>query len=292
MSSAVAERVSPWEYCQRVWRFRHFFFSLVRMDLRSRYRRSYLGFAWSLIRPLSMCAVLCLVFTKVFNVSIATYAPFLLIGLTMWQFVLEATLTGCQSFTTSASYIRQQPLPLAIFPLRVVLGAGFHAAITFAVVILFTWLFQFPGNVFALISLIPFFVLLFLLAWFMAIISGVGYAYFPDTQYLIDIGFQILFYLTPVIYPPEMLRSRGHLSWFLELNPLTHFLDMVRQPVLHGHVPGMRTYLVASATVAGLGVLAAFLLKKVERTLVFRLGTRANSRGGEHEVLGGFPAWL
>ena len=68
-------------YLNGIWKCRHFWMSLVRHDLRTRYRRSFLGIAWSLLHPLCMTAILCLVFHKLFHQSVTEYAPQVLAGL-------------------------------------------------------------------------------------------------------------------------------------------------------------------------------------------------------------------
>src|SRR5476651_1570419 len=114
------------DYLIRIWELRYFWCSLVRNDLDNRYKRSFLGIGWSLIRPLAMTAIFCMVFGNLFDLAIEDYAPHLLIGMTIWQFFSESLLQGCNSFVRGATYIRQQRIPLAIFPLRTVLGAGLH----------------------------------------------------------------------------------------------------------------------------------------------------------------------
>ena len=113
-------------YASQVWNVRHFWLSLVRMDLRTRYRRSVLGIGWSLLQPLAMTAVLCLVFSQIVGITVKDYVPHLLTGLVCWNFLVGCALQGCQSFFQGESYIRQCPLPLAIYPLRTTIGACFH----------------------------------------------------------------------------------------------------------------------------------------------------------------------
>ena len=113
-------------YVADMWRLRHFWIGLVRNDLRNRYRRSLLGLGWSLLQPVAMTIVLCTVFAGVFGASLREYAPYLLSGLTFWSFVSVTATTGCQSFFQGESYIRQHRAPLAIYPLRTTLGAGYH----------------------------------------------------------------------------------------------------------------------------------------------------------------------
>src|SRR5262245_57795032 len=109
-------------YLAAVWRYRFFWLALVRMDLRTRYRGSVLGIAWSLPRPLAMTCILCIAFSSLFNVDLRTYGPFLLVGLTTWSYVVTCTVGGSQCFFQAETYIRQQPTPLAIYSLRTVLG--------------------------------------------------------------------------------------------------------------------------------------------------------------------------
>src|SRR5947199_94913 len=122
-----------------VWNLRHFWLTLAKHDLRDRYRRSILGIAWSLIKPAGMTAILTLVFTRVFQVPVAEYAPFLFLGIITWQFLNESVVQGCQSFRLGSTYLRVRPVPIAIFPLRVVLSAGVHALIGLAAAVIVLW---------------------------------------------------------------------------------------------------------------------------------------------------------
>jgi ABC-type polysaccharide/polyol phosphate export permease len=268
---AMTMEIKEPNYFERIWQLRYFWFSLVKIDLRARYRRSMLGIGWSLVRPLAMCTVLCVVFSKLFNVDVVEYGPFLLLGLSVWQFLIESTIGGCTCFVVAANYIRQQPLPLAIFPLRTVLGAGFHGLIALSVAVLFVLILRGPSSLVTLPVLLPSLCLIFLLGWMMAIVAGLAHAHFPDTQHLLEIGFQILFYLTPVMYPPSILHERGRIAQVINLNPITYFLEMVRRPMLHGEVPPMDVYLVAAGTVGVLALLAVWMLRRLERNLVFWL---------------------
>src|SRR5262245_1175215 len=109
-------------YLSEIWGCRYFWLSLVKNDLRTRYRRSILGLGWSLVRPIAMTVILCAVFRRLFHRDdVWSYAPFLLSGLAVWDYVVTATKQGCHSFFQGESYIRQHPAPIAIYPLRTVL---------------------------------------------------------------------------------------------------------------------------------------------------------------------------
>lgn len=257
-------------YLRDIWRLRHFWLALVRIDLRSRYRRSMLGVGWSLLHPVAMTVVLCTVFSTLFKAEVRTYAPFLLAGLITWNYVVAVLNHGCHCFFQGEAYIRQYPAPLAIYPLRSVLGAGVHFLLGLAVVIVMVWGLNGFGNVAALPSLLPTFLMMFIVGWSLTILMGVVNVLFHDTQHLMEVLIQILFYVTPIIYPAQVLRERN-LEWALMLNPAANFLELIRKPILEGVVPSPGTYLLAGITTLAAAALAMLTLWKAERKLIFYL---------------------
>src|SRR5207248_1480297 len=150
-------------YLLRIWKCRFFWLSLVRNDLRARYRRSILGIGWSLIRPVVLTVVMCLVFHRLFHrPDTWSYAPYLLSGLVAWDYLVTATKQGCHCFFQGEAYIRQQPTPIAIFPLRIALGETFHFLVAFCALIGFTRFLQLPLDPLALLALLPALAMLFL----------------------------------------------------------------------------------------------------------------------------------
>jgi ABC-type polysaccharide/polyol phosphate export permease len=257
-------------YVTELWRLRHFWMALVRNDLRNRYRRSVLGLGWSLLQPIAMTVVLCTVFAGVFGISLTEYAPYLLSGLTFWSFISTASTTGCQSFLQGESYIRQHRAPLAIYPLRTTLGAGYHFLVGMGVVLVAVGVFSRFANPLALLSLLPSLALLFVFAWSLAVCTGTLNVLFHDTQHLLEILLQILFYMTPIMYKPEILINRN-LGWAVRFSPFAVLLDLVRQPLLQGALPSIETIRASLLIVAVMVVVAAVLLRWCERRLVFFL---------------------
>ena len=257
-------------YVAELWRLRHFWMALVRNDLRNRYRRSVLGLGWSLLQPIAMTVVLCTVFAGVFGVSLSEYAPYLLSGLTFWNFISAASITGCQSFFQGESYIRQHRAPLAMYPLRTTLGAGYHFLVGMGVVLVAVSIFSGFTNPLSLLSLVPSLVLLFIFAWSLAVCTGTLNVLFHDTQHLLEIILQILFYMTPIIYKPEILINRN-MGWAIQFNPFAVLLDLIRQPLLEGTLPSIEMTRASLLIVAVMVAVAAFLLRWCERRLVFFL---------------------
>jgi lipopolysaccharide transport system permease protein len=266
--------VGPSTYLRDIWKLRYFWFALVKNDLKTRYKRSFLGIGWSLLKPLAMTAIFCLVFGKLFNVPIEEYAPFVLVGMTTWQFITESLLQGSHSLTMGSAYIRQQKIPLAIFPLRTVIGSGFHTGVALIVAIgitIYFSVFMGGGNFhpLGLVYLIPGMIILLLIGWCLAIITGVLGTHFPDTRHLMDVCLQILFYITPILYKPESIPGRAKLLFVLEWNPITSLIALIRTPILEGQPPTLQNILMSLGFLVICAIFAALLLRRLERNLIF-----------------------
>lgn len=266
--SAIGRGVA--DYLKRVWEYRYFWFSLARADLQRRYRRSVLGLGWSLLQPLAMAAVLCLVYRNLFKMDFREFGLFLLSGFAVWNFFTGVMLQGCGCFLNAESYIRQEPAPLVIYPLRIVLTLGFHSLIALVLPLVLGWFLLGGVSVTALLSLVPSIALLFLFGWSMATLAAYAHVYFADTQHLTEIGLQALMFLTPVLYPPRVLAEHG-MGWLLRVNPLAVLLDLLRTPIMQGQAPSWDAYALAAAFVAVPVVLAGLVTARLEREVIFAM---------------------
>jgi lipopolysaccharide transport system permease protein len=259
-------------YAEKIWSCRYFWLSLVLIDLRMRYRRSVIGLGWSLVRPILMTMILCAVFRRLFmRQDVWTFAPYVLAGLACWDYVVNATRQGCQCFFQGESYIRQYPAPIAIYPLRTALGETVHFLIALTVVGALAWYITGTFSLAALVSLFPTVVLLFALAWSLALIAGFANVYFQDTQHLCDVGFQIAFYATPIIYDANDLGA-GRLQWLVtHCNPMLPFMQLIRDPILHAQLPPLESYATAGVIVLVVGCLAMLTCSRQQRYLVHHL---------------------
>ncbi len=256
-------------YLAAIWQCRHFWLALVGMDLRERYRGSVLGIGWFLVQPICMTAVLCLVFQEVFNLEITVYGPQVLAGLAFWNYFVAVTVQSCMCFFQGESYIRQCPVPLAIYPLRATLGGAVYFLISLSVVIVASWIFRGFGNLAMLPALLPALALLLVFGWSMAILMGLANVFFHDTQHIAEVVCQVLFYATPIIYTRDNFGP--HMGAVLKLNPLASFLELVREPILHGTIPGPMTYAMALLTTLLTFAAATFALSRLHNRLIFRL---------------------
>ncbi len=258
-------------YFGAIWNCRYFWLSLVRMDLRSRYRGSILGIGWSLLHPMAMTAILCAVFHSILKAPLEELAPSLFAGLTFWNYWSGSAVQGCDCFFRAESYIRQFPAPLAIYPLRTVLGCAFHFLVGLVLVLALTVYFRGMPSAWALVSLVPAIVVLLLFGWCTALLFGLATVRFRDARHLTEVGMQALFYLTPIMYPMRMLEGRPRLLPLLKLNPLLPFLQILREPIVDGHPAALATYGSACLILVMLGGAACLAMLHEERRLIFYL---------------------
>ena len=261
-----------------VWTARHFLLALVKLDLRLRYRRSVLGVGWSLLHPVAMTAVFTVVFSQLFgDGNPVGYAAFALAGLAVWSFLRDAATAGSRAFLANESYIRQSPLPYTVYTLRTVLGQVIHACLALVVVVALLAVWKGDAGVLVGVALaLPGLLLAVVAAWAMATIGAFVSAFFHDTTQLLDVGAQIGFFLTPIMYRRSVLDDRG-LGWMVDINPANIYLTVTRAPLLAG-VPsadGMaalgQAYLTAFVLTLALAGLAAGVVSWLHKKVVFHL---------------------
>jgi len=229
-----------------------------------------LGLGWCLLNPLAMAVILASVFHSMFAADLATFVPFLLIGLALWGYWNTVVAQGCQCYFQGQAYLRQYPTPLSLFPMRTALASAVQLGCTLIMGALVAAVVVRPPAPFPLLTLLPSLCLTIGLGWAIATICGIVTVWLQDFEHLAQVGMQLLFYLTPVIYPPGTIRQ-GAVAWFLACNPLVPFFSLFRDPLLNGQFPAPATFLHAGLFTAASMLLAAVLLRRVRQTLIFRV---------------------
>ncbi|KTC68754.1 ABC-2 type transporter [Legionella birminghamensis] len=239
-------------------------------DLRSRWRRSAMGIFWSIIQPLGMTLLLALVFSRLFHVNITYYAPYILSGLIVWEFIGSSLTGGALAFVQADAYIKQCRHPLAIYTLRLVLSNLIVLAL--ASTVLWVWaLIVMPENFgFSWIATLTVFPLLGLIIWPLASLLAYVGTRFRDVSHAMGLILQVVWFISPVYFEAKMFRNGG-LSALVDYNPLYHLLQIIRAPVLEGQWPTLDNYLVCLGAAAVCTLLAVWVGSKAERRVIFYL---------------------
>ena len=223
-------------------------------DIRRRYRRSLLGPFWLTISMGVLVAALSTLYSALLKVEITDYAPFLVLGFVVWTLLSSLITDGCATFTGAENIIKQVDLPLSVHVYRMVwrnLIIFCHNILIFVVVavIFSVW----PGWT-ALLAL-PGLALLCLSGVWAGLLFGLMSARFRDVPPIVASIVRIAFFVTPIIWMPELLPGRAVL---LDFNPFYHFLELVRAPLL-GQAPELVSWLAVLGITLG-GWLVTFAL--------------------------------
>jgi lipopolysaccharide transport system permease protein len=199
------------------------------------------------------------------------YAAFLISGMAVWEFIRNSTAMGCQALLANEAYIRQCPLPYGIYPLRTVMGTGIHFLIsTTVVVVLVCVLRGDTAPLGVLWAVLPVMVLLFFFCWALATLAAFATVYFHDTAHLVEVGSQLFFFLTPIMYTREILERKG-IGFLADINPVVVFLELIRTPLVTGTVPDAQVYVQAVVLTAAAVGLAAGTIGWLQKKVIFQL---------------------
>lgn len=206
--------------------YRELLVLLVRRELKARYKDSALGFLWSLIRPLTILLVYYVAIGKFLGAerSIPEFAIYIFTGLIAWQFFAEVVSAGTGSIVNNGGLIKKVYLPREVFPLSVVGSALFTLATQFVVLVMALLVTgSVPTGSRLLFVPLALAVLLVYATAFALVLSAVN-VYLRDVAYLVEISLTVLFWLSPVVYSWELVRSAiddGFLQQLYLANPVT-----------------------------------------------------------------------
>ena len=235
-----------------IFRYRDLVRALVARDLKVRYRRSTLGFVWTMLQPLLMMLVLRMVFSTMFKAgpgdALLNYPVYALAGILFWNFFSQSIVTSMNSLRGNAQLLQKLPVPKAVFPLATVLSGVLN--LLFALVPLFLILIVTHHPLTPALFFLP--VSITLAAVFTLgaglLLSPLA-VFFSDTVELIGVLLTLLFYLTPVFYPKSIVPADK--LWVVRFNPIRSILEVFRDPIYYGKVPPL-SHLAVSVSIAAL----------------------------------------
>lgn len=204
---------------------------LVRSDFKLRYQGSVLGYLWSLLRPLLLFGILYIVFTRVIKLGgeIPHYPAYLLLGLVLWTFFVEATMSGMNAIISRGDMIRKVSIPKYTIVVSTTASALVNFCLNMVVVVIFMVLGDVPFR--ANLIFVPIFVLeLVLFCIGVSFLLAALYVKYRDFSHIWEVTLQILFYATPIIYSLAIVPTK--LQKIVSLNPLTQIFQDIRSVMI------------------------------------------------------------
>jgi len=219
--------------------------TLVSRDMKLRYKRSALGFAWSLLNPLAQLTVFSFVFRFVLPLDIPNYSSFLFCGLLSWNWFNAALYQSAEAIVGNRELVRRPGFPAAILPVVTVTSHLVHFVLALPVLWAFLALSGIPLTR-ALLALPLVIAIQFIFILSLAYLVATFHVTFRDTQYLLGIILLLGFYLTPVFYDVQAIPT--HALVFYRLNPMLHLIEAYRAMMLHGAFPSAVSLLELTVT--------------------------------------------
>lgn len=241
---------------------------LVSRDFKTKYKRSTLGMAWSVMNPLLTMSVQYVVFSTLFKSNIPYYPVYLLTGIVFFSFFNEAVSMGMTSIIGNAPLIKKVYMPKYIYPISRIISSLVNFGLALLPLLLVILITRVPVKASILL-------LIFDIACFLIFIIGItlllaaATTFFQDIQFLWGVLCMIWQYLTPIFYPETIIDPK-----FLpiyRLNPLYQYVTFARTCIIDGISPEPKAYFLCLFFAAAMLAIGARVFKKHQDEFVFHL---------------------
>ncbi|WP_373456433.1 ABC transporter permease [Corynebacterium sp. 70RC1] len=224
-------------------------------DIKQRYRRSVLGPLWITIATGVMAVALGLLYSVLFKIPVAQFLPHVTVGLIMWNFISGCIKEGSEVFIANEGLIKQLPSALSVHVYRLVWKQALfllHNMVIWAILML-----VFPRPLgWDVLLMFPALALLVINGVWVSMFFGIVATRYRDVAPLLEAGTQLLFYVTPIVWTTQTLYEQGgavsERAKLAQLNPLYHYMEVVRAPMIGVDLPVYHWWVVIACTVVGI----------------------------------------
>lgn len=224
---------------KEIWEYREMIVSLVRKDLRGRYKGSVLGFLWTFVNPLLQLCVYTLVFSTIMRNGIEKFYLFLFVALVPWIFFNSSVITGATCIISSKDLVKKIYFPREVLPIAYVTSSFVNMLFSFVIIFL-AILFSGIGFNFRAILYLPIIMFVeYILALGIAMLTSALTVYFRDLEHILGIVTMAWMYLTPILYTVDIIPE--NLLPIFYFNPLTPIIIGYRDILYYKNIPEVGT---------------------------------------------------
>ena len=269
VSEGTINRSWSWVRKERLTYQRDLLFMLVARDMKLRYRRSWLGVGWTLLNPLAQLLVFYFIFNAVLPLNIPHYPSFLFTGILVWNWFQSALLLATGSIVDHRELIRQPGFRAAILPIATVTSNLIHFLLALPILLIFLIIDGSPLTIYSMA--LPLAISIqFILTLGLAYLVATFQVTFRDTQYLLGVILQLVFFLTPIFYDVGTIPVDYQALY--RLNPMVQLTDAYRALLMRGEAPRDLLALLFLAIIAmALLLLSYAIFKKASSNFVDEL---------------------
>ncbi len=228
--------------------------------IRERYRRSAIGMLWITMTAIIFVAAVGTLFGEVLGLRRGVYVPWLATGYVTWGLITNLITQGCRVFSQKSSFILSSTLPLSTYVFETIWRCLIAFAFGTIAILLVLVYYRINVTLSLPISILGIALIAINGIW-VGLIMGIICLRFPDVLEIIQSFLRIAFFLTPIIWQPDMLSER---AYFADFNPFTHFIALVRDPLL-GEMPDLTNFVVCFVMTIALGMFALSFFGRYRR---------------------------
>lgn len=246
-----------------LWEYRELLWNLTNREISQRYKQSILGYAWVILNPLFQLIVMTLVFSTILKIPSlgVPFIIFLSVGLLPWNLFINSLTSSTNSLVANSNLITK-----IYFPREILVYAAISAKIvdflySCLVLVLFLIIYRTPISLMIFwVPLIFFIQLLFTVG--LSLILSAFHLFYRDIQYLLNLIVLLWFYLTPIVYPVEIIPVKY--KFFFSLNPMSVIINAYRQVILVRGMPNLSSLTIALAMSIFIFSAGFLIFKKLE----------------------------
>jgi lipopolysaccharide transport system permease protein len=212
--------------------YRDLVIALTQKELKVKYKRSFLGYLWSIANPLTLALVFFVAFKVVMKIQIENYTLFLISGLFPWQWFSNSVNTSVMVFVGNASLIKKVNFRTEVLVIATVLNDMLHFILSIPVIVIFMFVYGIKPSLLWLIGIPLMLVIQFIITFGLSIAISTINLFFRDIERIVFIFITLMFYLTPIIYSEDMVPDK-YKSLIL-LNPLSLLIISWRNLFIKG----------------------------------------------------------
>lgn len=246
-----------------LWHRRELLWNMTVRHLRGQYKQSVLGYAWALVMPLAQMLILTFVFSTIMRIPSqgVPFALFLFVGLLPWIFFASALASATDSVSGASSLVTKVYFPRELLPAAAIFTKLFDLAFASLILVaLMVYYGHLPEITIAWLPLL--FLTQFLFTLGLSLPLAALNLYFHDVRYLVGVALTLWFYLTPIIYPIDIVPDKYQILF--DLNPLALFINAYRRVLLQGESPDFEKMFLGLGISLATFIIGYYIFKKTE----------------------------
>jgi lipopolysaccharide transport system permease protein len=230
-----------------VIKWRELLWQMVGREVKARYKQSILGYFWVILNPLAQMLVMSFAFSIILRIptnssSNIPYSVFLFVALLPWNLFSTSLISSASSLVNASSLITKVYFPRTILVLSAMIAKIVDFLFALIILVIYMIIYQIPIS-FNILWIIPIFIIQQLFTLGVSLFLSASNLLYRDIQYLLNLVLTLWFYVTPVIYPADIVPQQFKILF--QLNPMAVIINAYRQTILGGNGPNLTSLFIA-----------------------------------------------